>query len=183
MALFYMMHMHALIKNVKENFMDYDVVFELTEISKIHYFGAAGTFIGLFIIAFSIFLSSFGTAVHPTYWHTAIAAVFSVVFLYFAIQITVGTTQMLHEIYGTYEKGNAQIVEGSVEHCDTPYFYKHGRGTFEVGGIKFDYNHATGVPGYGGKGNLIHSDGQQVRIHYITYSNRNIIVKIELVKP
>ena len=38
----------------------------------------------------------------------------------------------------------------------------------------------TGIPGYRGKGNLIHTNGQRVRSHYVSYSDQNIIVKIEL---
>ena len=34
--------------------MEYEVVFEVTEISKIHYYAGAGVFWGLFLAAFSI---------------------------------------------------------------------------------------------------------------------------------
>lgn len=159
--------------------MDYNVVFELTEISKIHYYGAAGAFVGLFIISFSVFLGTFGTATHPSYWLILTSALFSIVFLFFAIQTSVSTTQMLNEVYDKYKTGEVQVVEGVVEHCDTTFFYKSGRGSFDVNGVEFNYGHTAGIPGYRGKGNLIHSNGQQVKIHYITYSGKNLIVKIE----
>lgn len=159
--------------------MDYNVVFELAEISKIHYYGVAGACVGLFIISFSVFLGAFGTATHPSYLLILTSALFSIVFLYFAIQMSISTTQMLNEVYGNYKNGDVQVVEGTVEHCDTTFSYKKGRGSFDVNGIEFNYGHTTGIPGYHGKDNLIHSNGQQVRIHYITYSNKNLIVKIE----
>ena len=160
--------------------MEYNVVFEITQISKIHYFVPGGVFRGLFIIAFSIFLGTFGTATHVSAWKPLLSLLFSAVFLYFSIQLTINTTQMLDQIYGCYKDGNAQIVEGIVENCDTDYFYKNGRGSFKINDVEFDYGRTTGIPGYRGKNNFIHTNGQLVRIHYVSYSNQNIIVKIEL---
>lgn len=49
-------------------------------------------------------------------------------------------------------------------------------------GVVFNYGHTTGIPGYRGKGNLIHEDGQRARIHYVTYGGENVILKLELEK-
>ena len=160
--------------------MKYDVAFELTEISRIHYYAGFGVFVGLFVIAFSVFWGTFGTASHTTIWRPIVSLLFSGVFLFISIHIFVGTTQMIHQIYGSYSRGEAQVVEGVVERCDTEYFYRNGRGTFSVNDVTFDYGHTTGIPGYRGKNNLIHTNGQLVKIHYVSYSNQNIIVKIEL---
>ena len=160
--------------------MDYTVAFELSSISKFHYYGGSGVFCGLFLVAFWVFLSSFGTASHTNIWILIVSALFSIVFLYFSIQLTINTTQMIHHIYNSYENDDVKVVEGVVEKCDTEFFYENGRGSFEIEGIAFDYGRTTGIPGYRGKGNLIHTDGQKVRIHYVPYSNQNIIVKIEL---
>ena len=162
--------------------MNYEVVFDLSHISKIPYFSAAGVFAGLFIVAISIFASCVGRTAHTPLWSPIIALVFSLVFLYFSIQLTLSTSKMIHTIYGSYEAGEVQIVEGQVQECDTAYFYKNGRGSFTVDGVQFDYGHTSGLPGYRGKDNLIHSNGQQVRIYYIPYSNENLIVKIEALK-
>ena len=161
--------------------MEYHVVFELTQISKIHYLAPIGVSCGLFLIAFSIFLSSFGTAAHTSLWRPLLELLFSVVFLYFSVQLTVSTVKMLDQTYGKYERGDVQVVEGIVEACDTASFYKNGRGGFRVGDVAFDYGHTTGIPGYRGKRNLIHTDGQAVKIHYVSYGNENVIVKIELI--
>ncbi|MBQ4511305.1 MAG: hypothetical protein II984_11320 [Clostridia bacterium] len=160
--------------------MEYNIAFEITEVSKFHYYTAAGVFAGLFIIAFSVFLGTFGTAVHSALWKPLISFLFSAVFLYFAVQLSISTTKMINDVYGCYEQGDAQIVEGTVENCDTKHFYKNGRGSFTVDGVKFDYGHTVGLPSYRGKNNLIQENGQNVKIHYIPYSNQNLIVKIEI---
>ncbi len=105
---------------------------------------------------------------------------FSVVFLFFSITLAISTTKMLNHIYGCYESGDVQIIEGKVENCDTEHLYKNGRGSFEVNEIEFDYGHTTGIPGYREKNNFVHTNGQAVKIYYIPYSNENVIVKIEL---
>ena len=160
--------------------MNYTVVFELSNVSKIHYYGSVGVFSGLFIIAISIFVSSFGTASYVRIWAPILSALFSVVFLYFSIQLSISTTRMINYIYGNYSNNTVEIAEGFVENCDTEFFYQNGHGSFEVQGVIFDYGHTTGIPGYRGKGNLIHTNGQKVKIHYVSYSDQNIIVKIEL---
>lgn len=162
--------------------MEYSVVFELTDISKNHYYGAAGVFGGSFIVAFSIFLGTFGTATHERIWKPLLAMLFSVVFLYFSISLTIDTTKMLNHIYGCYESGDVQVVEGIVENCDTEHFYKNGRGSFEVNETEFNYGRTVGIPGYRGKNNLIHTNGQMVKICYISYSNENVIVQVELLE-
>jgi hypothetical protein len=160
--------------------MEYNVVFEITQISKIHYLAPVGVFCGLFLIAFSVFLSSFGTAAHTSFWRPLLSLLFSVVFLYFSIQLTASTMKMLDQTYGKYERGDIQVVEGTVEDCDTAFFYKNGRGSFRVCNVEFNYGHTTGIPGYRGKNNLIRTNGQAVKIHYVSYANENVIVKIEL---
>ena len=160
--------------------MEYNIAFEITEVSKFHYYTAAGVFAGLFIIAFSVFLGTFGTGVHSALWKPLISFLFSAIFLYFAVQLSISTTKMINDVYGCYEQGDAQIVEGTVENCDTKHFYKNGRGSFTVDGVKFDYGHTVGLPSYRGKNNLIQENGQNVKIHYIPYSNQNLIVKIEI---
>ena len=162
--------------------MKYEVIFDLSYVSKIPYFSAAGVFAGLFIVAISILASCVGRTVHTSLWKPIVALVFSLAFLYFSIQLTISTSKMIHTVYDSYETGKVQIVEGQVQECDTVYFYKNGRGSFAVDDIQFDYGHTTGLPGYRGKDNLIHSNGQQVKIHYVPYSNENLIVKIEVLK-
>lgn len=160
--------------------MEYNIVFELSEVSKIHYYTVVGVFAGLFIIAFSIFLGTFGTGAHSALWKPLIAFLFSAVFLYFTIHLSIGTTKMINDVYGRYEQGDVQIVEGTVENCDTEHFYKNGRGSFSVDGVEFNYGHTVGLPSYRGKNNLIQENGQIVKVHYINYSNENLIVKIEI---
>ena len=160
--------------------MEYNIAFEITEVSKFHYYTASGVFAGLFIIAFSIFLGTFGTGVHSALWKPLITFLFSAVFLYFAVQLSINTTKMINDVYGCYEQGDVQIVEGTVENCDTKHFYKNGRGSFTVDGVEFNYGHTVGLPSYRGKNNLIQENGQNVKIHYIPYSNQNLIVKIEI---
>jgi len=160
--------------------MEYNVVFEVTEISKIHYYSAVGVFGGLFIVAISVLVGTIGTASHMNIWKPLISLLFATVFLYFTVHLCVDTTKMVNEIYGSYERGEVQIAEGLVENCDTAFFYQNGRGSFEVDHIEFNYGHTTGIPGYRGKDNLIHTNGQQVRIQYISYRGQNIIVKIEI---
>lgn len=162
--------------------MEYEVVFEVTEISRIHYYAGAGVFLGLFLAAFSIFLGTFGTAAHTRPWEPALAMLFSVAFLCASVYSFIGATRMTQEIYGNYAQGNVQIAEGMVENCDTAHFYKNGRGSFEIDGVVFNYGHTTGIPGYRGKGNLIHEDGQRARIHYVAYGGENVILKLELEK-
>ena len=159
--------------------MEYAVVFDLSEISKLSYFAATGAFGGLFVIAFSFFVGSLSKSAHTIYWHVILSALFAVVFLYFAVTTFFGTLSMIKSIYGQYEQKETFVVEGEVENCNTAHFYKEGRGSFEVDGVQFDYGHTVGVPGYRGRKNLIYENGQQVKIHYVVYSGQNIIVRIE----
>ena len=159
--------------------MEYTVLFDLSEISKISYFTATGAFSGLFLIAFWLFVGSLNKSTHMIYWHVILSALFAVVFLYFAVTTFFGTFNMVESIYGRCERQETFVVEGEVENCNTSNFYKEGKGSFEVNGVQFDYGHTVGIPGYRGRKNLIYENGQQLKIHYIVYSGQNIIVRIE----
>ena len=161
--------------------MEYTLLFDLSEVSRLPYFTATGVFSGLFIVAASLFAGGFNKTVHPHHWTFALWGAFAIVFLYFAVSTGIASHKMVDNVFGEYEKGESCVVEGVVENCDTPSFYKEGRGTFTVDGVTFDYGRTTGLPGYRGKNNLIYENGQQVKIHYIPFSDQNLIVRIEAV--
>ena len=159
--------------------MDYEVIFEISDISRIHYYTLPGVLGGMFIISLFCWLSTFGTARHFTVLPFVISLILTIVFGCCTVAATIDTTKTVHALFDCPDE-KVCIVEGTVENCNTEYFYKKARGSFEVQGVTFDYGRTTGIPGYRGKHNYISENGQQVRIHYTSYAGENVILKIEM---
>ena len=85
----------------------------------------------------------------------------------------------------SYHNNDYSVVEGVIENFIPMKIDGHSQESFIVNEIEFSYNRSNPTYGYHLPkidGGHITSNGQYVRISYITYNNQNIIIKLELVK-
>ncbi len=80
-------------------------------------------------------------------------------------------------VYLPYKNNTFQTIEGEILAYETDSVVEK----FEISGIKFEYSDRDMMLGYNQikeNGGVILGDGQKVRIDYIRYNGRNIIVSI-----
>jgi len=108
---------------------------------------------------------------------------FALCFVFVFLIITViSEINMYKQIIGAYKNGNYQIVEGYVENFEHHAVTGESGEAFEINGITFSYDKPSGEQGYSDTkyhGGVIEGDGQHLKIGYVTYRGKNVIVYIE----
>ncbi len=102
----------------------------------------------------------------------------------FVIIIIIVTSQISQykQIIVAYKNGDYQVVEGYVENFEHHAVTGESGEAFEINGIKFHYEKPSIEQGYcdtKGHGGVIDGDGQHLKIGYVTYDDKNVIVYIE----
>ena len=102
---------------------------------------------------------------------------------FFLMSTLVENAQIERFVYGTYQEGDALVVEGTVHDFHPMPETLHDTESFTVNGIEFYYAYDES-PVYYSKcafdGGYITHDGQKVKIWYIEKGGYNYIVRIDL---
>lgn len=163
--------------------MDYKTVFEITEkgLEMFFFMPLLFVFVGIGISWFNI---KFNKSTSPKKKFTI---VFGFIFSGFALLMvlltlpsTISTRTKTNRIF---ENKEYQVVEGVIDNFHPMPQSGHDMESFTVNGVYFKYSDYVihyGFNNTASHGGPLKSNGQQVRLSYITIDNENRILKIEL---
>lgn len=104
--------------------------------------------------------------------------------IYMTISIVPASILHYTETRKMYYNQAYKVAEGEIENFVPMAAGGHGSESFTVAGVKFEYSDFDstyyGFNNTSSHGGPIKANGQQVRLAYITFDGRNIILKIEL---
>lgn len=91
--------------------------------------------------------------------------------------LVIATAVEYQKVYLPYKNMDFQTVEGKISAYETDSVVEK----FEINGVKFEYSDKNMMLGYNQikeNGGVINGNGEEVRIDYIRYTGRNVIVSI-----
>ena len=91
--------------------------------------------------------------------------------------LVIATAVEYQKVYLPYKNMDFQTVEGKISAYETGSVVEK----FEINGVKFEYSDKNMMLGYNQikeNGGVINGNGEEVRIDYIRYTGRNVIVSI-----
>ena len=91
--------------------------------------------------------------------------------------LVIATAVEYQKVYLPYKNNDFQTVEGKISAYETSSVVEK----FEINGVKFEYSDKNMMLGYNQikeNGGVINGNDEEVRIDYIRYAGRNVIVSI-----
>ncbi len=91
--------------------------------------------------------------------------------------LVIATAVEYQNVYLPYKNKDFQTIEGKISAYETDSAVEK----FEIRGVKFEYSDRNMMLGYNQikeNGGVIYGNGEKVRIDYIKYNGRNVIVSI-----
>ena len=91
--------------------------------------------------------------------------------------LVIATAVEYQNVYLPYKNKDFQTIEGKISAYETDSAVEK----FEISGVKFEYSDRNMMLGYNQikeNGGVIYGNGEKVRIDYIKYNGRNVIVSI-----
>lgn len=91
--------------------------------------------------------------------------------------LVIATAVEYQNVYLPYKNKDFQTIEGKISAYETDSAVEK----FEISGVKFEYSDRNMMLGYNQikeNGGVISGDEQKIRIDYIRYNGRNVIVSI-----
>lgn len=106
----------------------------------------------------------------------------SIFIVFLGLVTVVSQIHMYNKTVKAYKEGDYITVEGYVEEFSPMPYQGHSDESFVIDGVEFSYSDfETGFGYHNAKshGGVIKGDGQHLKIGYVEYNNKNVIVYIE----